>query len=316
MEILVPSNLKNLTYQDHLKWYLVEPVTNKKTYFKTRENSSEFFGLELGSLTTNVMSWEEEFTIACELLVQNFGPTFNVFYSGGFDSEILVRTLVKIGAKPIVHTICFTSGENKNETDNSVSVCLELGLTQKLWFHNVQEYIQNKEYLELGVKYSCSQIAYLTVLKYIEKCTDYPCLLGGEIYCQKHAKPSFSAKPLDYSWYYIYRENEDAVTYRYSNATGHPVINEIFSYTPELMKAWFELNTIKDIVSGKIMHKLSLLSSKRLIFEEAYKTPTTAKRKLHGYENLMWTNRMANLEIRSHLLTPGTAKIEVCKLFN
>ncbi len=309
--------MHELTENNHLKWYLLDSSYNYKKYFASRTSSTEIFGLDLGRDNSgNVGLWRYEFENAVSKIVENFGTKLNVFYSGGFDSEILVRTLVKLGVKPFVHTIEFVRGENIDETKNAKVVCEELGLKQTIWKHNVQDYFLNKEYLDLGVKYKCSQMAYLTVLKYIQKCTDYTCLLGGEIYCQKHAVDKLEAVPTRYDWYYIYRENEDAVTYRYYIDTGHPVINEVFSYTPSLIKSWFKIPTINSIVTDKTPGKLSLLSSKKQIFKEAYPSRLQADTKLHGYEKLLALNQIVTNELLHLIEKPLVAKIPVCTLIN
>jgi hypothetical protein len=305
-----------LTSNNHLKWYLLDTITDEKRYFSNRQLDTDLFGLELGKPTIIDSNWYHEFLVAVSQIVDNFGTTLNVFYSGGFDSEILVRTLVSLGVKPIIHTIKFSSQENADETSNADSVCKELNLYQNIWKHDVQEYVLSEEYLDLGLKYKCSQMAYLTVLKYVQKCNDYPCLLGGEIYCQKHAVAAFEAAPSNYNWYYIYRENEDAVTYRYTLDTNHPVINEVFSYTPNLIKAWFEIPTVKKVVTNEIAGKLSLLSSKKQIFEECYPFRLTACNKLHGYEKLLALNQIVTNRLLHLILKPAVAKIPVCNFLN
>lgn len=303
----------NLTHQSHLRWW-TQPNGEKKPkeYFRARTAHSDTFGCETGvPELSNGLSWYDEFKRAMSLLVEEHGANLNVFYSGGFDSEILVRTLVEMGANPIAHTVCFTGEENTRETQNTTQICLALDVKHVIWKHDILDYVRREKYMELGLKYTCNQLAYLVVLEYVRKCTDLPCLMGGEIYIQKHEIPAFEAVPSKFDWYYIYRENEDAMTYRYSLDTGHPLINETFSYTPELIRKWTEIPTVRSIVDNKRLGKLSLISSKPEIFREAYPHELVAKRKMHGYESLMWTNELVRHKIGSQLMPMGVAKTKV-----
>ncbi len=292
----------NLTYENHLDWYLDTP----DNVWATRSNGYQKFVFTRKKATRGML-WYSELLRAMRLLLAEHGSTLNVFYSGGFDSEILVRTLHEIGATVIAHTIYFDGAQNSEETDNCSIVCRQLGIKHVKHLHNLKDFCENRV-IELGVKYSCSQIAYLTVLNYVEKIDDYPVLMGGEIYIQKHHVDAFEIAPSKFGWYYIYREDEDGVTYRYSKMNNKILINETFSYTPELILAWQSCETVQNLIQNKIFGKLSLLSSKKRIFREIYPYELQAKKKLHGYEKLIWTNETIKRELKSYLPVMDTYK--------
>jgi hypothetical protein len=301
----------NLTYNDHLAWYMRDPATGSRRRFGTREHSEEFFEFEIGKCSRPIKSWYEEFVIACSKMIDEHGSNLAVFYSGGYDSEILLRELVRLGANVEAHTILFEADENNEETVRAQEVCEELRVPQYFRVHNVQEYVNSERYTVLGDKYRCTQLAYITVLEYARR-VDGPVLMGGEVYIQRHATPGAAPiTPTD--WYYIYREDEDGMTYRYATQTGHTLINEVFTYTPELLAAWLSSNTVQKIVTGEIPGKMSLLTSKPAIFRELYPFPLAADKKLHGYENLMWTNQLVQRKMRMRLLPMQTSKLQVTK---
>lgn len=302
------NTVRNLTHEDHLKWWLEEPLTGKRTLFKTRESLAERFRFESGEPSRPVLSWYEELKNALRLSIDSHGSTFNVFYSGGFDSEILVRTLVELGANVVAHTIKFQDGENANETQHTDGVCDALGIKQVIWLHDPKRYVREEKYLELGVKYSCTQLAYITVLEFVRRVQDLPTFMGGEIYVQLRQRSSMDVKS-GTEWVYVYREDEDGMTYRYAMDTGHTLINEAFSYTPELVHAWTHCRSVQQIVQGHVPGKLSLISSKPKIFEEIYPYPTAARRKLHGYENLYYTHLIARNKLKD-IVIPGETYTE------
>jgi hypothetical protein len=121
--------------------------------------------------------------MALTRLVDTHGRKLALFYSGGSDSEVILRTLVKLGVVPEVHIIKFSSHLNEHETNNADELCRCLGIVPHVWHHDVETYIQEQHYLHLGLKYRCTQIAYLTVLEYVRR-INIPVIMGGEIYLQ------------------------------------------------------------------------------------------------------------------------------------
>lgn len=291
----------NLTDGDHLWW------TVNGNPFSARRSADDKFNLEFGYMV-DCMSWAEELDNAVQRMIWTHGPNLNVFYSGGADSELVVRTLVKLKATPHVHIIKFADRLNEHEVRNAFEVCDELGLKAYVWHHDAMRYIKSEGYMDLALKYQCSQLAYLTVLEYARYCTDFPVIMGGEIYMQKHQQHSGGEVHAPTSWYYIYREDEDGVTYRYSYDTGHPLINEFFTYTPNLLYSWLTHPGIKRIANNEEPGKITLLSVKRPVYEQQIGYRLAAQSKFHGYEALTWANVFVQRQLKE-LLPP----MEVCR---
>lgn len=257
--------------------------------------------MEIGYEKTDRL-WHVEFDEAIKKLIDTHGSKLAVFYSGGFDSEILVRTLVKHGVQPELHTILFSRGENHEEVQHTFALADELGLKHITYNHDVREFVASGMAEAMGDWLQCSQLAYLTVVHYARE-LDVPVLMGGEIYVQKHQRSGeqIFTEP---EWQYIYREDEDGMTYRYSHLTGHPVINEVFTYTPTMLDAWLKIPYVQSIISGEEHGKLSLVNSKQIIFRQAWRGQKLyANKKMHGYELLSWTNEAFKSHMKHRLLT-------------
>lgn len=270
------------------------------------------FHLTLGKCTGQVFSWSKELDLALTKLVDTHGHRLALFYSGGSDSEVILRTLVKLGVAPEVHIIKFSSQLNEHETNNADEMCRCLGITPRVWFHDVETYIREQHYLHLGLKYKCTQIAYLTVLEYVRR-VGIPVIMGGEIYLQRH-QINDGAVHSPQEWYYIYREDEDGVTYRYSIDTGHPVINEVMTYTPELLYSWLVHPTIASVAHNEHPGKITILSVKRKVYEQELGYSLQAKSKFHGYERLQWTNLHCRNVLQERMPKMQVAKLEYEKL--
>ena len=291
-----------LTQNQHLRWGLLRP-SDPSTYepwaFRKGKDNLRFH-FELGRCSRPLKSWRAEFADALQYIIDYHGSEVALFYSGGADSEAVLRGLLAIGVIPEVHTIKFTGNFNTHETKNAEALCESLGVRMRVWEHDVRKWLAEEKYLDLGVKYECDQVAYLTVLEYARK-INRPVIMGGEIYVQQHQVPDGSAYTDSRDWYYVYRENEDGVTYRYTADTGHPIINEVMTYTPELLAAFLIHPRVQQVVTNKVPGKITLLSVKGSVYEDEFGHPLGAKVKYHGYERLQWSNLSMRNVIREQI---------------
>ena len=117
-----------------------------------------------------------------------------------------------------------------------------------------------------------------------------PAAMGGEALLTR----SVSAN--DSYWYYTFRENEDASAMRFTNKYNIPLVNEWFSYTPELLLYYLEDPEIQSLVSNRFNYKLTSVSSKNKILKRLCPY-VTEKKKTHGFESLLAFNYESYKEI-------------------
>jgi hypothetical protein len=107
--------------------------------------------------------------------------------------------------------------------------------------------------------------------------------MGGEMLMKRHVKPNGS------KWYYCFRENEDASAMRFSNKYHIPLVNEWFSYTPEMMGYYLERPRIQDMLTDKHNGKMTSVSTKNAVLN--YLHPGLVKKvKTTGFEKLLGFN--------------------------
>lgn len=297
-----------LTDKNHLKWFI------NGREFEERVSERDTFDVQLGKVQVDkVKDFRTELYTAMSRLVDTHGTDLEVFYSGGADSEVLLRVLLDIGVKPKVFTIVFEDGANAHETDNAREFCFQKGLTQVTLKQDLAKYLRDEEYLDLAITYQCSQIAYLNVLGMAKKVCSCPVLMGGEVYLQKHQRPGLEVQTPE-EWYYIYRENEDAFTYRFSLGERLPVVNEVFTYTPELLYSYLTDPIVAEVADNKVPGKITLLSIKKKVYEKHLGYPLLAQTKYHGYESRLWTNKAITDRLRPLWPSQQVAQLEYHKL--
>lgn len=269
----------NFTFNNHLKYYI------NNVLYGNRADSFDQFNVEVGTIDKNYYkksSFAKELCRTADLVYKDFGKNFALFLSGGTDSEIVLRNFLDIGIKPICYTIKFKDDYNIDDVNEAIELTNNLGVSLNLIEFDVKEFFNSGEANEFGKIIQCTQITYLIVYYCIKKIS-LPSIMGGELLLKRNIYTIPS------SWYYCFRENEDASAIRFSLLTGIPLVNEWFSYTPELMLYYLEDNDIQQLVSNRSNYKLSSVSSKNSILKRLL-PEIRFRKKTHGFEKLLAFN--------------------------
>lgn len=269
----------NFTYQNHLKYYIGDRL------FGHRETSIQRFKVHVGSIDKDYYrntTYRAELLRTADLIYQDYGKDFALFLSGGTDSEIVARNFIDIGVRPKCYTIRFKDGYNDSDVHEAIDLATELELPIHIIDFDVKEFFYSGLAAEFASQIQCTQITYLMVYHSILKLS-LPAVMGGELLLKRNINSSPS------TWYYCLRENEDGSAMRFSNIFRIPLVNEYFSYTPELMLIYLEDHDISNLVDTKYNFKLTSVSSKNRILKKLL-PEIRVRKKTHGFEKLLGFN--------------------------
>lgn len=276
----------NFTFQNHLKY----SVGGRP--FGFRQSSIEKFKVDVGSVDLKYLkttSYFEELKRTADLIYKDFGKDLVIFLSGGTDSEIVVRSFVEIGINPKCCVIKFKDNYNYDDVQESISIANDLNCPIQVIEFDVKDFWNSGQSKEFGNNIQCSQITYLIVYYCIKKLS-FPSIMGGEVLLRRNVNQDPS------HWYYCFRENEDASAMRFSLTYNIPLVNEFFSYTPELLLTYLEDQSIVSLVNTKYNYKMSSASSKNEILKRLVPS-IRSKVKTHGFEKLLGLNFSAYREL-------------------
>lgn len=280
--------------------------------FGYRSNSVEKFKVTVGPIDPDIYrtsSWREELKKTADSVYKEFGQDLVVFLSGGTDSEIVLRNFLEIGIKPRCAVIKFENNYNEIDVSQAIDIAKELDVKLDILDFNVKDFYYSGEADEFGQELQCTQVTYLTVYKNILK-YGAPAIMGGELLSQKKIEKNNSY------WYYCFRENEDASAMRFSEKFNIPLVNEWFSYTPEMMLYWFEFPYIKKLFNNEFFYKLSSVSTKNYSLKMLY-PEIIKKKKTHGFEKLLGFNFEAYRSLGRNQIKrvePSLDGIEITKI--
>ena len=269
----------NFTLNNHLTYTIDDRL------FGSRETPYEKFKVNVGKIDLahyKTSNWLEEQHRTADLIYKEYGKDFAVMFSGGTDSEIVLRAFKYIGVNPRVVFIKFKNDYNDIDYQIAQRITNDIGMELEAVEFDVKDFYRSGQAYEFSKEIQCRQMAYLTVYHHIHQ-MQLPAVMGGEMMLRRHTSLAGS------KWYYCFRENEDASAMRFSLKYNIPLVNEWFSYTPEMMGYYLEHPKIQRLINERFNYKTSSVSSKNDILKELIPS-ILDKVKTHGYEKLMGFN--------------------------
>jgi hypothetical protein len=268
------------TLGNHLKYWIEDRLYGR------RELPTDRYRVEVGAVDLDQLrtsSWLKEQYRTAEAVRDQFGKDFVVLFSGGTDSEIVLRAFRKVGVRPRVVFIRFENRYNNIDYINAQMVCEQLDIDLEVADVKVKEFYNSGAAAEFAGEIDCRQMAYLTVYNEIKR-MGMPAVMGGEMLLRRQVPAD-----RDSFWYYVIRENEDASAMRFSLKYQIPLVNEWFSYTPEMMVYYLENSWIRGMVTQRFNYKLGSVSTKNKVLYE-FMPALIRKAKTTGYEKLLGFN--------------------------
>jgi len=276
----------NFTYQNHLKYWIGE------RQFGHRQSVTEKYRVQVGAVDRDHYArsnWVNEQSRTADIILREYGSDFVVMFSGGTDSEIVLRAFKQIGVTPRAVFIRFLGDYNQRDLEIAKHVANNLDTPLEIIDFDIIDFYRSGRAQEFAEELQCSQLAYLTVYYHIAKLC-VPAVMGGEMLLKRSVNANGS------KWFYCFRENEDASAMRFSVKYNIPLVNEWFSYTPEMMGYYLQHPAIQNLINTKYNYKLASVSSKNRILY-SYMPELVKKIKTTGFEKLLGFNGEAYAEL-------------------
>lgn len=206
------------------------------------------------------------------MLEAYYTPPYDVCFSGGIDSEMIVRVNHELGLRQHVYTFEFEDDLNIRDVTCAKRLCNDLGIKLNIIPFSVKKFIEN----DLDFYYQKTFIpkfAYLIRLKWIDYLDNTPVFGDGEPYYTKIN---------DKDWIYEIKEHEFSLGL-WHQQTGHKVIGEWYLFTAEIAMNYHRNNIMQQLTSNQIPGKTSSWSSRYSMYQQ-YWPDVKHNIKLVGYE--------------------------------
>lgn len=237
--------MKNLEY-----WY-GDNIDNK---FRT--TALEIFNININAKTRIALTLKEECITAAQEIHSKY-PNIYIALSGGWESQLCLHSFIQAGITPNVYILKFPVGLNSHDTTIAIHQCKKYNIIPKFVNVNFETFI-NEHMIDTAKKYQTYSFVQTLHAYYIGQLHE-DVLLVDKVNLRRDVNP-------DLSWSYIRSEDFDFWPERFNSFNEKKVINNFFSYSPELIYSFLTLPVIQELVKKQTSGKISLNSLKNLIY--------------------------------------------------
>ena len=185
-----------------------------------------------------------------------------IYFSGGLDSELVLRSYIDIGADPIVNIFRFENHINEYDVSYAIVICEMLGVKYNIIDFNLAKFFEHDAE-------SISDIAQidrprgLPQLQFLDYTEGFAILGIGD--------PRWTRSVKDNTPWILLDQEHDTGWDKYILHKNIPAIAQWFKWTPQLVLAYTELDWFKNLVlNNKWSGREGVTSTKIVGYKEAY----------------------------------------------
>lgn len=228
----------------------------------------------------HISTFAEELERAAESTLDTYsGLQPCIFFSGGVDSELIIRTYVRIGANPKIYIVRYEDDLNIYDVSYAITICLSLGLDYTLVDFNLKKFYEN-DAITVSEQAQIDRPRMLPHLKFTD-CADGLIIVG-------HSDIAWYRPSADYSKREVWMARDfehDLGCDKYNAFHNRDAIYQWFKWSPGLVISYTRLNWFQDLIADKFEGKLGINSTKLFGFREIYPDLITRKKQT-GFEKI------------------------------
>ncbi len=251
-----------MIYTSQDNWYSWQ--YDEGEFFGRRLSGSQQFKSHFSRYHGSILSFKEELqNVARDTMELNLG-TPSVMFSGGLDSELVIRSYLDIGVKPNVYIFRYEKDYNLYDVSYAVAICHSLNIDFNLVDFNLQKFYENDAE-------SISEIAQidrpraLPYCKFLSTVDGFP-VLGASDLTAYRTDNDYTRKG---TWKIRCWEHDTAWS-KYLRAINRSGCAEWFKWTPGIVVSYTRLNWFKRLINDDFFGKLGVTSTKIMGYREAY----------------------------------------------
>ena len=255
---------------------------NDGPLYGNKTSREDIFKLHIANdIKIKNLSYKESLYYNARMIAENYPQPFDVLFSGGIDSEIVIRIFKELGISQNVYIFEFENDHNIQDVTCAKKICKNLGIKLNLIKWNLQHWIENEAY-EMYQKTFHPKLGRMIRFAWFDYLDNVIVTGEGEPYWRRDLENDYAKRS---PWRLYWAENYFASSI-YANLVGRTVIGEWYNYTPEIVATFHKLPLIQKLLNDEIPGKISCWSSRTDVHKE-YWPDIFHKSKLMGYEGLL-----------------------------
>ena len=275
--------------------------TSENNWYKWNYGAGPTFGRQVSDLpfTTNyacgfdghVGSFKEELYKAAASTLDHYpGLKPCVFFSGGVDSELILRAYLEIGANPEVYIVRYEKDYNIYDVSYAITICSILGVEYNIIDFELEKFYNNDAEL-VSEQSQIDRPRMLPHLKFTDN-VDSLIIVG-------HSDVRWYRTDDDYSKQGVWLAQDfehDIGCDKYTIFHNRPAVYQWWKWTPGLILSYTRLAWFQNLIKDKYNGKLGINSTKLQGFREMY-PDMIPRTKATGFEKI---DHLIN-ELEDHL---------------
>lgn len=296
------------TSANHFRFGYVDYVDGsiEKIWFQPRPSPRALWTVEYGRVSQPVADFRTECLRAAEeIYAKSGGLPIDIFFSGGADSEVIVRCFHELKIPFRVHIMRFRDNLNAHDWSVAYAVCQSLNIWPVWHDIDLLAYWNSDECLERAELSHCPSPRLLTPMWLMDQVDGIPIMGSGEAYTARlditqRRDHRFTADSYDDGTPWVLYELEKTLAWwRYPMARQRPAVPGFFQYTPGQVLSFLQDTTSLDLHANRIFGKLSNKSSKLAIYQK-YWPELVDRQKWHGFELVNNAERFLRLYLKAN----------------
>lgn len=245
----------------------------------SRQPGNLKFQTAFSKYTEKVNSFKEELLNAAKSSLEHSTDKPVLLFSGGVDSELILRAFLDIGYTPKIIIVRYEKDYNIYDVSYAVTLCSILNVQYNILNFNLEKFYEN-DAERISDLAQIDRPRALPYCKFMEIVDGFPILGNGDLTPTRlHGDYSIRAE-------WLIRCGEFDIGWsKFLRAINKPGIAEWHKWTPGLVVSYMNLKWFNQLINDKIYGKQGSSSSKIIGYREAYPDLLTRKKQT-GFERI------------------------------
>jgi hypothetical protein len=254
------------------KWYYSD-----RKFGRQHGNDKFSTSFSCGYIPTKKTFKEEIILASASILDHYAGAVPSILFSGGADSELILRSFLELKIKPKVYIFRYENDYNIYDVSYAVTICSMLGVDYRIIDFNLCKFFEN-DAERLSNLAQIDRPRALAYCKFIELIDELPILGSSDLSIMRtDDNYSIPGKWIVRCW------EHDTAWSKFILSLNKPAVGEWFKWTPGLVLSYTKTKWCQQLVQDKFPGKLGVNSTKLVGYREAYPDLIERKKKT-GFE--------------------------------
>lgn len=269
------------TENNHYKFGFIET-----DFFVNRTSKDHSWIVKHGKCSYSPGTWKDECLITAEKIYNSTDLPINIMFSGGIDSEVVVRNFLELGVSFKVSILQYKNNLNLHDIAYAVVFCDQHNIKYDIIELDIVNFLENDAY-DYAAKTQCCHPHYCPGMWLADQIDGLPVIGGGGSYLTKRLPNDYvpGVSPYEFSLWDLWGEEMTASMYTHFINQNRPAVPAFYQYTPEITYSYLIDEIIQQLINNKRHGKLSTSTTKFDIFSKHY-TDLLYRKKYHGFEKI------------------------------